>query len=313
MRILDHFDAAYYERVLQRSTRLHLWVPPVPGDSGVTIGAAYAFAAMAGVGAAPGLDHAFYCGRAPQISEILAALKDADDVAWIELGDASQESEREAIADFMAFITARDGVIALFQGAAETGPRALGHRSFLANPCNPNTRDTLNARVKYREAIRPLAPMATLEAAKALFELSDGGADDEYNVYNYMVLIAQAKPEAYEKVPAVIHADGSARIQIVRENTDPLTHAYLKALGRRNGVEVAVNTSFNVAGPIAQTPVQALDTIRRAKGMDGVFMIAEEGTAFVAWTKKEASRIEHWLAEWSKGRQTTEAFCSTES
>ncbi len=315
MRILDHFDVAYYERVLRRSTRLHLWVPPVPGDSGVTIGAAYAFAALAGVGAGPGLDHAFYCGRAPKKCEILEALKDADDVAWVELGDAAQESEREAIADFMAFITARDGVIALFQGAAETGPRALGHRSFLANPCNPHTRETLNARVKYREAIRPLAPMATLEAAKALFELSDGGADDDYNVYNYMVLIAQAKPQAYEKVPAVIHADGSARIQIVRENTDALTHAYLKALGRRNGVEVAVNTSFNVAGPIAQTPVQALDTIRRAKGMDGVFMIAEEGMAVVAWTKKEASRIESWLAEWRAERQTreTSSFCSTES
>jgi len=298
MRLLDHFDEAYFRRVLERPARLHLWVPPVPGDSGVTIGAAYAFAAQAGVTAAEPLEHAFFCGRGPRMAEIKAALGHADDVAWIELGDAAQRADLEALADFMAFITARDGVIALVQGPAETGPRALGHRSFLANPCNPNTRDTLNARVKYREAIRPLAPMATLEAAKELFDLSDGGADDAYNVYNYMVLIAPAKPQAYEKVPAVIHADGSARVQIVRENTDPLTHAYLKALGRRNGVEVVVNTSFNVAGPIAQTAQQALDTLRRAKGMDGVFMVAEEGAAIVAWTKKQESRIESWLADW---------------
>ena len=77
-------------------------------------------------------------------------------------------------------------------------------------------------------------------------------------------------------------------MQIVRERADPVTYAYLKALGRRNGVEAAVNTSFNVGGPIAQTPVQAIDTLRRAKGMDGVFMISEEGTALVVWMKTGA-------------------------
>jgi len=304
LRLLEHFDESWFSRELQQSTRLRLWVPPVPGDSGVTIGAAYAFAAQAGVGAAQPLDHAFYCGRAYQRREIMEVLAGADDVAWVELGDASQKSGVEGIADFMAYVTARDGVIALFQGAAETGPRALGHRSILANPCNPNTREALNARVKFREAIRPLAPMATLEAAKELFELLEGGADADYNVYNYMVLIAQAKPEALEKVPAVIHADGSARIQIVREKTDAVTHAYLKALGRRIGVEVVVNTSFNVAGPIAQTPVQALETLRRAKGMDGVFMVSAEGPAVVAWMKRSeadgASRIATWHEAWKK-------------
>jgi len=76
----------------------------------------------------------------------------------------------------------------------------------------------------------------------------------------------------------------------------------LKALGRRIGVEVAVNTSFNVGGPIAQTPVQALDTLRRAKGMDGVFMFSEEGQVIAAWTRepgtRAAARIPEWLVEW---------------
>jgi carbamoyltransferase len=302
MRLLEHFDADYFDRVLKRPTRLHLWVPPVPGDSGVTVGAAYAFAAAAGAGAGPRLEHAFYCGRASRLSEIVSALRAANDVVWIEIGDFSRPAGVDALADFMAFITAKNGVIALFQGPAETGPRALGHRSILANPRNPQTREVLNARVKYREAIRPLAPMATLSAAKDLFDLSEGASDDDYNAYNYMVLTVKAKPHALALVPAVIHADGTARVQIVRERTDPLTHAYLTALGRRNGVEVAVNTSFNVGGPIAQTPVQAIDTLRRAKGMDGVFMISEEGTAIVAWIKQSEAeggrRIEQWLSDW---------------
>jgi carbamoyltransferase len=308
MRLLEHFDASYYSRALNRSTRLHFWAPPVPNDSGVTVGAAYAFAAAAGVGSGPALQHAFYCGRASRMSEILAALKASSDVDWIDVGDASRRSGIEAVADFMAFITARDGVIAIFQGPAETGPRALGHRSILANPCNPRTRELLNERVKYREAIRPIAPMATLSAAKELFDLSDGASDDEYNAYNYMVLNVRAKPGARAKVPAVIHVDGTARLQIVREHTDAVTHAYLKALGRRIGVEVAVNTSFNVAGPIAQSPVQALDTLRRAKGMDGVFMFSAEGPVVVVWTKGQgtgvAERLPEWLADW---RRQTEA------
>ncbi len=312
MRVLEHFDAGYYRRVLQKSTRLHLWTPPVPGDAGVTPGAAYAFAAAAGVHFAPSLQHAFYCGRASRLSEIHAALDSADDIEWMSLGDASLQSVKEAIADLMAFITARDGVIALFQGPAETGPRALGHRSILANPCNPQTPELLNARVKHREAIRPLAPMATLSAAKALFELSDGASDDAYNAYNYMVLTAPAKPHARALVPAVIHVDGTARIQIVREQTDAVTHLYLKALGRRIGVEVAVNTSFNVGGPIAQSPFQALETLRRAKAMDGVFLFSDEGPVIVAWTKQPgagAARFPEWLADW---RRQTEAALAVE-
>jgi carbamoyltransferase len=158
--------------------------------------------------------------------------------------------------------------------------------------------------VKYREAIRPLAPMMTLEAAQQFFELSDGASDDNYNAYNYMVLTARSKPEARRRTPAVIHADGTGRLQIVREHTDPLTYAYLKALGRRIGVEAAVNTSFNVAGPIAQSAVQAINTLRRSKGMDAVLMFAEEGPVFAAWHAGEGEvtakgkRFRNWRAEW---------------
>ena len=248
MRLLEHFDEAWFAKAQQRKARLHLWVPPTPGDPGVTIGAAWLFAHLAGAPRGAPMTHAFYCGLPPSHQDIAAALQAAD-IASQRIGDISTPEGRDAIADLMAFMVAQNGVIALYQGAAETGPRALGHRSILANPCDPKARERLNERVKYREAIRPLAPMATLEAAQEYFDLLEGASDADYNAYNYMVLTAQSKPRRARKIPAVIHADGTGRIQIVRAEDDPLTYAYLKALGRRIGVEMSVNTSFNVAGP----------------------------------------------------------------
>ena len=302
MRMLEHFDESWFRRELGRPGRLHLWVPPTPNDTGVTIGAAYMGAYLAGYGLGEPATHAFYCGLPPADAEIRAAFAANPDVDCVALRPCDSEATRNAYADFMAYMTAHDAIFALYQGAAETGPRALGHRSILANPCNPQTRENLNARVKYREAIRPLAPMATLEAAKRFFHLSDGASDADYNAYNYMVLTAQATPEARERIPSVVHADGTGRIQIVRAQTDPLTHAYLKALGRRIGVEVAVNTSFNVAGPIAQTPQHALDTLRRSKGLDAVLMFAEDGPVYAALHGgaggEGGARFRHWLAAW---------------
>ncbi|HEY2246395.1 MAG TPA: carbamoyltransferase C-terminal domain-containing protein, partial [Bradyrhizobium sp.] len=223
-----------------------------------------------------------------------------DDIASQRIGEISTTAGRDEIADLMAFMVAQNGVIAIYQGAAETGPRALGHRSILANPCDAGARELLNARVKYREAVRPLAPMATLEAAREYFELLDGASGGDYNAYNYMVLTARAKPDAGDKIPAVIHADGTGRIQIVRDANDPLSYAYLKALGRRIGVEMSVNTSFNVAGPIAQTPQQAIDTLRRSKGLDVVLLVASDGAVFAAWHggERDSGRFRRWLAEW---------------
>jgi carbamoyltransferase len=303
MRLLEHFDEAWFAKNQHREARLHLWVPPVPGDAGVTIGAAWLFAHLAGAPRGAPLTHAFYCGEPSPRGEIEVALH-ADDVASKQIGDVSTPEGRAAIAELMALMVAKDGVIALYQGAAETGPRALGHRSILANPCDPNAREKLNERVKYREAIRPLAPMATLEAARQFFVLEDGASDAEYNAYNYMVLTAHSKPEAHNKIPAVIHADGTGRIQIVREADDPLTHAYLKALGRRIGVEMSVNTSFNVAGPIAQTPQQAIDTLRRSKGLDAVLLVASDGAVYAAWHggARDSGRFTAWFAEWKAAR-----------
>jgi carbamoyltransferase len=310
MRLLQYFNEAFYERYLGRNTRLHAWIPPTPNDSGVTMGAAYHFALKNGAPLGERLQHAFYCGHSPTTREIRAALDDTREIAWIPLGEVSDRRGRHKVADLMAYIVSHDGVIGLFQGPAETGPRALGHRSILANPCNPSTRHILNQLVKYREEVRPLAPMVTAAAAHRWFVLSPGADDDDYNAYNYMVLTAPARLESRTVIPAVIHKDGTSRLQIVRDATDPLAFAYLQAMGRRLGVEVSVNTSLNVGSPIVQTPKQAVETLKRSKGMDGLVLIGSDGNAFLAWHNVETSpkdprRLYRWVHAWQQDVRET--------
>ena len=142
----QHAAARAFRRSLvrssqQRKARLHLWVPPTPGDPGVTIGAAWLFAHLAGAPRGAPMTHAFYCGLPPSSDDIAAALQAAD-IASQRIGDISTPEGRDAVADLMAFMVARSGIIALYQGAAETGPRALGHRSIFANPCDAQARET---------------------------------------------------------------------------------------------------------------------------------------------------------------------------
>ena len=210
----------------------------------------------------------------------IAAALDAEDVVSEPIGDVSTAEGLDAIADLMASAVAQNGVIAIYQGAAETGPRALGHRSILANPCDAAARERLNERVKYREAIRPLAPMATLEAAIQYFELMPGASDADYNAYNYMVLTAHSKPGAREKIPAVIHADGTGRIQTVAADGNPRFHALISEFARQTGVPVLLNTSFNRQEPIVASPAEAVSCFLRTK-MDALAL----GNRYIAARK----------------------------
>ena len=124
---------------------------------------------------------------ARECARIERAVAEAADTERITLGNLYEPGQRQRVAELVAGIIAHDGVLGLFQGRGETGPRALGHRSILANACNPETPTMLNANVKYREPFRPLAPMLTLQEAKRLYHLSDGALDDDYNAYNYML------------------------------------------------------------------------------------------------------------------------------
>jgi len=133
--------------------------------------------------------------------------------------------------------------------------------------------------------------------------LEQGASDDDYNAYNYMVLTARARPEAHEAIPAVIHHDGTGRLQIVRPDVDPFCHEFLLAMGRRVGVEASVNTSLNVGAPIAQTPEQAMSTLKRAGGMDGLLTIGRDRQATLVWLQDRADvreRLMQAVRAWAR-------------
>ena len=149
-----------------------------------------------------------------------------------------------------------------FQGRMEYGPRALGNRSILADPRDPAMRDKINALVKKREGFRPFAPVVTKEAAAKYFEIQEG----EEDTYAHMLFVTQVREEFRDKLPAVTHIDGSARVQTVSQEHYPRLWELLREFEKISGLPILLNTSFNVKGqPMICTPVEALDTFLFAR------------------------------------------------
>ena len=161
---------------------------------------------------------------------------------------------REKLLDETANLIQSGKVVGWFQGRMEWGPRSLGARSILANPCDPNMRDILNLKVKHREIFRPFAPSVCVEDAPKYFE-----CDDPVPLpTDFMLMVYPVRPEWREKLPAVTHVDGSGRLQTVRRETNALYYDLIKTFGGLSGVPMLVNTSFNIRGePIVCTPEQA--------------------------------------------------------
>jgi carbamoyltransferase len=161
--------------------------------------------------------------------------------------------ERPAdIASAAADVLAADGIVAWFQGRSEFGPRALGHRSLLAHPGHQANLERLND-VKGREQFRPVAPMVLGEAAKDAFE---GGPLPS----PYMLFTHRVRPGWARRIPAVVHVNGTARVQTVDPVDEPLVHRMLTAFRHRTGLPLVVNTSLNTAGrPMVDSPRDALE------------------------------------------------------
>jgi carbamoyltransferase len=132
----------------------------------------------------------------------------------------------------------------------EFGPRALGSRSILANPTNPDMKDILNKRVKFREEFRPFAPAVTEECASDYFDLECASP--------YMLMAPKVKGDTGEKLPSITHVDNTARVQTVHKDISPRFHELINEFGQTTGVPVVINTSFNVRGePIVCSPQDA--------------------------------------------------------
>ena len=144
-----------------------------------------------------------------------------------------------------------DQVIGWFQGAMEWGPRALGNRSILSNPCNPNMKDILNAKVKHRELFRPFAPVILQEKVHEWFDIDK----DEEPFMLFVYLFKEAKRKI---VPAVVHVDGSGRLQTINKEQNQAYYTVIKEFEKQSGVPILINTSFNIRGePIVCTPHDA--------------------------------------------------------
>jgi len=236
--------------ILRSSGFRRVWIQPAAGDAGGCVGAAtYLYHSVLRQGRRQRMTDA-YLGPCFSNDEIHAFLE-REGIPFTTLAEA-------AIAPTVARLLADNDVVGWFQGRMEFGPRALGARSILANPTDPTTKDTLNAKIKHREAFRPFAPSTLVEAAPTYFDFGSPFGDPDSP---FMLLTARVRPDKQHLLPAITHLDGTARVQTVARSQNPLYYALIEEFGKLTGVPVLVNTSFNVAGePIVCTPEQAYNS-----------------------------------------------------
>ncbi|HEY4395169.1 MAG TPA: carbamoyltransferase N-terminal domain-containing protein [Polyangia bacterium] len=240
-------------RILAESGFERLFVPSAPGDAGCAVGAAlYADRIHFAQPDREIPDHPFW-GPTVDAAE-LGRLAEEDSLPLYTPGSDAALYEQVAAA------LAAGEVVGWMDGALELGPRALGHRSILAAPHDARMRDRLNLRIKRREEFRPYAPAVPAELADRYFQLPPGGA----RLGRFMSGVFPVRPEWRARLAAVTHVDGTARVQTVDAAMAPRLHALLHAYGRRSGVPVLLNTSFNLAGePIVNRAVEGYSTFRR--------------------------------------------------
>jgi carbamoyltransferase len=236
-------------RLLQSGAFDEIYVQPAAGDDGTALGAALWRGSRNGGVRNYRFPVPFY-GPAATQSEIDKAIQETGNRIEVTRFANLQEACTEA-----ATLIKEGRVIGWYRGRMEFGPRALGHRSILADPGHAEMRDRINAMVKMREAFRPFAPAVSLEQVQDWFEVPRGME------LPYMIMTADVRPQFRAKLPAITHVNGSARVQTVSAQDNCEFHALLKAVGEQTGREMVLNTSFNVKGqPIVNTPREAIDT-----------------------------------------------------
>lgn len=227
-------------RIFEQGPFEEVWVQPAAGDAGTALGAAVATALDLGEPVEPMQTAAL--GPAWDEATLRAVLENAR-VPFRRPDD---------LADAVAERLADDAVVAWFQGRSEFGPRALGHRSLLAHPGQAANLDRLND-IKGREKFRPVAPLVLEERAADLF--CGGPLPSPYMLFTHRVA-----PQWQSRIPAVVHVDGTARIQTVNAEAEPALHRCLCSFERRTGLPALVNTSLNTAGrPMVDSPRDALE------------------------------------------------------
>ncbi|MFT0714901.1 carbamoyltransferase [Flagellimonas lutimaris] len=228
-------------RIVRESKFKDVYVMPAAGDNGTALGAAYYL--YNGILEKPRdfVHDNPYIGTFYNNDQIKAVLD----------GAKLKYEYVEDICDHAAGLLQKGKIIGWFQDRMEVGPRALGSRSILANPAFPDMKDKINAEVKFREAYRPFAPSAIIEAKDDFFDLEVEAP--------FMLKVCNVLKDKQSVIPAVTHVDGSARLQTVRKELHPRYYEVIEKLGNKTGVPVVLNTSFNIQGePVVESPKDAI-------------------------------------------------------
>ena len=245
-------------RILRETPFEEIYVQPAAGDGGGALGAAlYGYHSVCNKPRRLVMKHAYW-GQEYGPQEVASFLKGAgvrhenienDDRLIEKVVDALQQGK----------------VIGWFQGRFEWGPRALGNRSILADPRNPNMKDIVNTKIKFREPFRPFAPSVLVDRAHEFFDLCNPA---RHYPARYMLYVVDVHEAMRDRLPAITHVDGTARLQAVSEDVAPRYYQLIEQFGEATGVPVVLNTSFNLKGePIVNTPEQAYSTFARS-GID---------------------------------------------
>ena len=233
------------ERIVRESGYRRVYVMPAAEDSGVAIGAAYygAWKLTGRYTPRPLLRDGF--GHTYDAEQVSRAITSTPAIRTVESTDT--------VSDVVNLLT--DGsIVGWFSGPAELGPRALGQRSILCDPRRPDAKERLNSRVKHREAFRPFAPAILLEEVANWFDVE--GVDP---VSPFMLRVMDFLEDKKDKVPGVVHVDGTGRVQTVTKEANGTYYKLVKRFHEKTGVPILLNTSFNVMGePIVETPEDAL-------------------------------------------------------
>ena len=231
-------------KILRNTSFNDIYIQPASGDGGTSLGAAlygyYMHKKMPRTSKST-MTHSFL-GKVYTEEEIERALVNCDYTYY----------ENKELYNKLGELLAQGKIVSIFQGGSEFGPRALGHRSILADPRVPEMKDILNRRVKFRENFRPFAPAVLFERQEEYFELK------QYSPF--MLIVAEVKKDKKKEIPSVVHIDGTARVQSVRKEATPFLYNVISAFDRITGVPVILNTSFNIKGqPIVETPQDAVE------------------------------------------------------
>jgi len=249
-------------RILKETPFEQLFVQPAAGDAGGALGAAlWAYNSLLGKPRSFTMRHAHW-GRSNSDAEIGDFLKRS--------GIPFQHFEDDdELLDHVVLGLMQGKVVGWSQGRFEWGPRALGNRSILADPRNPEMKDIVNAKIKFREPYRPFAPSVLAESAEKYFDLARAQC---HHPARYMLYVAPVKESQRSTLPAITHVDGTARLQTVFREQSARYYDLIERFGQATGVPVVLNTSFNLRGePIVNTPADAFNTFSKSE-MDSLVL-----------------------------------------